>query len=334
MTPLVAVRDLVKHFALSGGKGTVFAVNGVTFDIARGETLALVGESGSGKTTVGRCLLRLIEPTAGEITFDGAPVGGLTQRALRHFRPRMQLVFQEPGDSLDPRLRIGDSIAEPMLYAGEQDRVKRQARVAELLDFVKLNPKLASAFPHQLSGGEQQRVGIARAIATNPDLVVLDEPTSNLDISVRGEIIGLLRRLQEQFKIAYLFISHDLSAVQQISHRVAVMYLGRIVELGASSEIFSRQVHPYGRALLSSVLYPDPRRTRSALVLQGEIPSPINLPSGCALSSRCPLVQETCRESVPRLEESVGGRLVACFRAREILASGNVERVTGGHLGP
>ncbi len=327
MSALLSVRHLVKHFRLAHGKGTVYAVNDISFDIAAGETLALVGESGSGKTTVGRCILSLIEPTAGEIMFRADRISGISQRDLRPLRPQMQLVFQEPGDSLDPRKRIGASIGEPLVYHGRLDKLARRERVAELLRMVRLEAKDADKFPHQISDGQQQRVGIARAIATNPDLVILDEPTSNLDISVRGEIIDLLIRLQGELGITYLFISHDLAAVRQISHRVAIMYLGRIVETGRTEDVFERQLHPYGRALLSSVLYPDPRYERSTFVLEGEIPSPINLPEGCALESRCPLAVERCGRDMPALEEVLQGHHASCFRVGEIFEAGDPEKV-------
>lgn len=327
MPALLSVRNLVKHFRLGHGKGTVYAVNDVSFEIAPGETLALVGESGSGKTTVGRCILRLIEPTAGEIVFKDQNIARMRPSGLRRFRARMQIVFQEPLDSLNPRMRIGDIVEEPLIYQGQLDKAQRRQRVREVLEHVRLEEESIERYPHQISGGAQQRVAIARSMATNPDLIILDEPTSALDISVRGEIIDLLIRLQRELATAYLFISHDLAAVRQISHRVAIMYLGRIVEIGETTDIFDRQLHPYGRALLSSVLYPDPHQERSSFLLQGEIPSPINLPKGCVLASRCPLVREQCRQEVPPLEEVLPGRWVACFRVGEILVAGDVEKV-------
>ncbi len=325
--PIVRVDGLVKHFPLGRGHGTVYAVNGVSFSIGPGETLGLVGESGSGKTTVGRCILRIVEPTEGAVTFDGVDLAHLPERHLRQFRPRMQIVFQEPGESLDPRYRIGRSIEEPLLYRGGLDAASRRRRVRELLDLVRLPEATAARYPHQLTTGEQQRVGIARAIATSPDLVVLDEPTASLDVSVRGEILTLLKRLQDQFGLAYLFISHDLTAVERLSGRIAIMYLGHIVEIGPAASIFGRQVHPYGRALLSSVLEPDPERRRTRFVLSGEIPSPIEEPSGCPLAGRCPIALPRCVTQPPPPMQVAPGHIVACHRAQEILDAGSIESV-------
>jgi oligopeptide/dipeptide ABC transporter ATP-binding protein len=314
--PLLDVRDLMKHFPLPHGR-SLRAVNGISFNIERGEALALVGESGSGKTTVARCVLRLIEPTRGTIRFLGHDITAMSQERFRGLRPRIQLVFQEPYDSLNPRMRVGRIIEEPLMLAGRLLPRQRQTRVRELLAMVGLDESFFSPYPHQLSGGEQQRIGIARAIATDPDLVVLDEPTSALDVSVRAEILDLLTDLQERLGFAYLFISHDLTAVRRVCQRVAVMYLGKIVETGRAEEIFSRPLHPYSRALLSSVLYPDPTQERARFPLQGEIPSPINLPPGCHLHPRCPWAQRECDREYPGLEEILPGRHVACFRARE-----------------
>ena len=313
---LLEVRELVKHFPLGHGRA-VRAVNGISFHVDRGEALALVGESGSGKTTVGRCVLRLIEPTAGAIAFRGEDITAMMPEQFRRRRRHVQLVFQEPYDSLNPRMRIGKVLDEPLMLADRSSPAERGCRVRELLDMVGLGPSFIDLYPHQLSGGEQQRVGIARAIATNPDLVVLDEPTSALDVSVRAEILDLLVDLQERLGFAYLFISHDLTAVRRVCQRVAVMYLGRIVETGRTDEIFDRPLHPYSRALLSSVLYPDPTRDQPRFLLQGEIPSPIDLPPGCPLHARCPWARPECNASVPPLEAVLPGRRVACFRARE-----------------
>ena len=325
--PIVRVDGLVKRFPLGRGRGSVHAVNGVSFAIGRGETLGLVGESGSGKTTVGRCILRIIEPTDGAITFDGVDLAHLPERDLRRFRPRMQIVFQEPGESLDPRYRIGRSIEEPLRYRGGLDAAARSTRVRELLDLVKLPGATIARYPHELTSGEQQRVGIARAMATNPDLIVLDEPTASLDVSVRGEILILLKRLQDQLGLAYLFISHDLTAVERLSGRIAIMYLGHIVEIGPAASIFGRQVHPYGRALLSSVLEPDPEQRRTRFVLSGEIPSAIEEPRGCALAGRCPIVLASCATVVPPPVQVAPGHMVACHRAHEILDAGSIESV-------
>lgn len=338
---LLEVQNLVKHFPI-GLKQTVKAVNDVSFYVEKGEALALVGESGSGKTTAGRCILRLIEPTSGTIIFRGQRITAISQAQFRPSRPHIQMVFQEPYDSLNPRMRIGKILEEPLALANRLTPVERQKRVLELLDMVRLGTSFADKYPHQLSGGEQQRVGIARAIATEPDLVVLDEPTSALDVSVRGELLDLLTDLQRELGLAYLFISHDLTAVRRVCHRVAIMYLGKIVETGSTEEIFSRPLHPYSRALLSSVLYPDPNQKPSRFILKGEIPSPINLPKGCHLVARCPWAREGCVVAYPPLEELLPGRLVACFRAREendlgpapeVAQVAHYHRQEGGHEG-
>jgi oligopeptide/dipeptide ABC transporter ATP-binding protein len=313
---VLAVQALVKHFPLGHGRA-VKAVNGVSFQIERGEALALVGESGSGKTTVGRCVLRLIEPTSGAIAFRGDDILTMTPEQFRGRRRHLQLVFQEPYDSLNPRMPIGRILDEPLMLAGRGSPAARLPRVQDLLDMVGLGRSFIDLYPHQLSGGEQQRVGIARAIATDPDLVVLDEPTSALDVSVRAEILDLLVDLQARLGFAYLFISHDLTAVRRVCQRVAVMYLGRIVETGRTDEIFEQPLHPYTRALLSSVLYPDPAREQARFLLTGEIPSPIDLPPGCPLYARCPWSRPECDLSVPPLETLLPDRHVACFRARE-----------------
>jgi len=314
--PVLTVEALVKHFPLGHGRA-VKAVNSISFQIDRGEALALVGESGSGKTTVGRCVLRLIEPTSGAISFRGEDILAMAPEQFRQRRRHLQLVFQEPYDSLNPRMRIGRILDEPMMLAGRGTPTARLSRAHDLLDMVGLGRSFIDLYPHQLSGGEQQRVGIARAIATDPDLVVLDEPTSALDVSVRAEILDLLVDLQARLGCAYLFISHDLTAVRRVCQRVAVMYLGRIVETARTSDIFERPLHPYSRALLSSVLYPDPAREQARFLLTGEIPSPIDLPAGCPLYARCPWGRPACDLSVPPLEALLPDRHVACFRARE-----------------
>ena len=314
--PILTVEALVKHFPLGHGRA-VKAVNGISFQIDRGEALALVGESGSGKTTVGRCVLRLIEPTSGAISFRGEDILAMAPEQFRQRRRHLQLVFQEPYDSLNPRMRIGRILDEPMMLAGRGAPTARSSRVHDLLDMVGLGRSFIDLYPHQLSGGEQQRVGIARAIATDPDLVVLDEPTSALDVSVRAEILDLLVDLRARLGFAYLFISHDLTAVRRVCQRVAVLYLGRIVETARTSDIFERPLHPYSRALLSSVLYPDPAREQARFLLTGEIPSPIDLPPGCPLYARCPWARPACDLSVPPLEALLPDRRVACFRARE-----------------
>ena len=316
---LLEVSNLVKHFPM-GRRQTVKAINDVSFHIDRGETLALVGESGSGKTTVGRCILRLIEPTEGRITFAGAQVDTMSANQLRALRPRVQMVFQEPYDSLNPRMRIRKIVEEPILLGGDMTPAQRHDRVAEVLEMVRLGADSMDKYPHQFSAGEQQRIGIARAISTEPELVVLDEPTSALDVSVRAEILDLLTDPQEDLALSYLLISHDLTAVRRVCHRVAIMYLGKIVERGNADELFEQPLHPYSRALLSSVLYPDPSEQLSRFLLSGEIPSPIDLPPGCHLHGRCPWAVDTCNDAYPDAEELLPGRHVACFRAREMNA--------------
>ena len=310
--PLLEIRGLIKRFPVKSGK-LLTAVNDVSFAIRRGEALALVGESGSGKTTIGRSVLRLIEPSAGTILFDGRDVTHLPAAEFRKLRSRVQMVFQDPFDSMDPRQRIGEAVFEPIRLAHPSGTRGNRARIQELLDLVGLDHGCLTRYPHQLSAGQLQRVGIARAIATEPDLVVFDEPTSALDVSVRAEILNLLRDLQSQFGIAYLFISHDLTAVRRLCHRTAVLYLGRLVEIGETESLFSAPLHPYSRALLSSVLYPDPTQIRTPFALKGEIPSPIDQPSGCALHTRCPLATAACAQRVPALEERGAGRELACL---------------------
>ena len=313
---LLEVRNLVKHFPAGGGR-SVKAVNDVSFHIGKAEALALVGESGSGKTTVGRCILRLIEPTSGKIVFRGANVDAMGQKQLRAIRPHVQMVFQEPYDSLNPRMRISRIVEEPLRLGSDRSPRERMDRVAEVLEMVRLDASMMDRYPHQFSAGEQQLIGIARAMVTEPDLVVLDEPTSALDVSVRAEILDLLTDLQERLGVSYLFISHDLTAVRRVCHRVAIMYLGKIVETGSVQEIFDQPLHPYSRALLSSVLYPDPSKQLPQFVLSGEIPSPIDLPAGCHLFRRCPWAADDCDLAYPNLDELLPGREVACFRALE-----------------
>jgi peptide/nickel transport system ATP-binding protein len=310
--PVLEIDGLVKRFPVKGGK-LLTAVQDVSFTIRRGEAVALVGESGSGKTTVGRCILRLIEPTDGTIRFKGHDITVLPAAQFRKFRSRIQMVFQDPFDSMDPRQRIGDAILEPIRLTGSTGGGENQARVERLLDLVGLSRASTSLYPHQMSAGQLQRVGIARAIATEPDLVVFDEPTSALDVSVRAEILNLLRDLQRRLGMAYLFISHDLTAVRRLCHRTAVLYLGRLVEVGETEALFTEPLHPYSRALLSSVLYPDPDQRRVPFTLEGEIPSPIDQPSGCTLHTRCPLASEPCARVVPELDTKRPGRRLACL---------------------
>jgi len=315
---ILQVKNLVKHFPIRRARKVVHAVNDVSFSIQRGETLGLVGESGSGKTTVGRCVLRLIEPTSGHIVFNGRDLTSLPDKQLRKLRGSIQMVFQEPFESLNPRYTCRAIIEENLELSGVADARARRRRVAEVLDLVKLPFSLAASYPHELTGGEQQRLSIARALSTKPDLIVLDEPTSALDITVRGEIIRLLRDLQQRTGVALLFISHDLTAVKEISHRVAIMYLGEIVEVGNTASIFRSQLHPYSLALLSSVLFPNPSAPIGRVKVAGEIPSPVDLPSGCHLHPRCPYAIDRCQTEWPPLRE-VTDHLVACHRAEDIL---------------
>ncbi|HJR09325.1 MAG TPA: dipeptide ABC transporter ATP-binding protein [Pyrinomonadaceae bacterium] len=311
---LVRVRALVKHFPVAGSDDVVRAVDGVTFEIFKGETLGLVGESGCGKSTVGRCLLRLIEPTKGEISFEGKDVLALSGKALRSVRAEMQIIFQDPYASLNPRLRVRDIVAEPLVIHGEGTREQRRERVAELLGKVGLDPDYMNRYPHEFSGGQRQRLGIARALALNPKLIVADEPVSALDVSVQAQVINLLEDLQAEFDLTYLFISHGLAVVEHISNRVAVMYLGRIVEVASAVELYANPLHPYTRALLSAIPVPDPTRKRERIVLTGDVPTPINPPSGCRFHTRCPEAIPECSQIDPDLREVAPGHTVACIR--------------------
>ena len=310
---MLEVRNLVKHYPIAHSRAFVAAVNGVSFQLNKGETLGLVGESGSGKSTVARCVMNLTPLTSGEVFFEGRDISALHGKEARLLRHRIQLVFQEPFDSLNPRMTVSALIGEPLLVRGV-GRADRQSRVAELLELGHLPTSVLDLYPHELSGGLQQRVGIARAIATNPTLLVLDEPTSALDPRARAQIIDLLLELQQRLEMAYLFITHDLNTLRHISHRIAVMYLGLIVEESPTDVIFDEQRHPYTRALLSSVLFPDPDMPRERFELRGEIPSPIDLPVGCYLASRCPLAIEECRAAIPPLAPIGNRRTTACIR--------------------
>jgi oligopeptide/dipeptide ABC transporter ATP-binding protein len=311
---LVRVRSLVKHFPVTGSDDVVRAVDGVTFDIFKGETLGLVGESGCGKSTVGRCLLRLIEPTQGEISFEDKDVLALSGKALRGVRAGMQIIFQDPYASLNPRLRVRDIVAEPLVIHGTGTKQERRERVAELLTKVGLDPDYMNRYPHEFSGGQRQRLGIARALALNPKLIVADEPVSALDVSVQAQVINLLEDLQAEFDLTYLFISHGLAVVEHISNRVAVMYLGRIVEVASAVELYANPLHPYTRALLSAIPIPDPTRKRERIVLTGDVPTPINPPSGCRFHTRCPEAIPECAQIDPDLREVAVGHTVACIR--------------------
>jgi oligopeptide transport system ATP-binding protein len=313
---LVSVRGLVKHFPVEGSDEVVRAVDGVSFDIFAGETLGLVGESGCGKSTVGRCLLRLIEPTAGRITFAGQDVLSLDKKRLRQLRREMQIIFQDPYASLNPRMKVGDIVAEPLVIhkRGGQRPNDRRDEAAALLKRVGLDPDYMNRYPHEFSGGQRQRIGVARALALSPKLIVADEPVSALDVSVQAQVVNLLQELQEEFKLTYLFISHGLAVVEHISTRVAVMYLGRIVEIADAGELYARPLHPYTQALLSAIPIPDPRKKRERIILQGDVPTPINPPSGCRFRTRCPLAIEECAHVDPELREVSPGHQVACIR--------------------
>jgi oligopeptide transport system ATP-binding protein len=311
---LVSVRRLVKHFAVEGSDDVVRAVDGVSFQIIRGETLGLVGESGCGKSTVGRCLLRLIEPTAGEIDFEGRDVLSLGKSDLREMRRQMQIVFQDPYASLNPRMKVGDIVGEPLVIHKVGSRSERRDRVAELLKKVGLDPDYRKRYPHEFSGGQRQRIGVARTLALNPKLIVADEPVSALDVSVQAQVVNLLQDLQQEFGLAYLFISHGLAVVEHISNRVAVMYLGRIVEIASAAELYACPLHPYTKALLSAIPVPDPKQKRERIVLQGDVPTPINPPSGCRFRTRCPIAIDECARIDPELREISPGHTVACIR--------------------
>jgi oligopeptide/dipeptide ABC transporter ATP-binding protein len=318
MSPLVEAEGLVKHFAVRSGAvlgretGQVRAVDGVSFTIAEGETLGLVGESGSGKSTTGRLVLRLIEPTAGRVRFAGTDVLALDAEALRKLRARMQIIFQDPFGALNPRKTVEAIVAEPLLIQGARWDAALRERVHELLGLVGLASYHARRYPHEFSGGQRQRIGIARALALRPAFIVCDEPVSALDVSIQAQIVNLLQDLQQDLRLTYLFIAHDLGVVKHISSRVAVMYLGKLVEVADKRAIYAQPLHPYTRALLSAIPVPRPGAGRERIILKGEMPSPLRPPTGCRFHTRCPLAEPRCREVEPVLREAAPGHGVAC----------------------
>jgi oligopeptide/dipeptide ABC transporter ATP-binding protein len=321
--PIVSVRDLTKHFPVTKGllgrrRGTVRAVDGVTLDVMPGETVGLVGESGCGKSTFGRVVLRLIDPTSGTIEFDGKDITGVPERTLRPLRRRMQIIFQDPMSSLNPRMTVRAIVGEAMHIHGlVRDKNDERDKVAALLERVGLRAEHMTRYPHEFSGGQRQRIGIARALAVEPRFIVADEPISALDVSIQAQIVNLLRDLQDELGLAYLFIAHDLSVVEYLSHRVAVMYLGRIVELARSEELYAHAKHPYTKALLSAVPVPDPARKSKRILLEGDVPSPMSPPSGCPFHPRCPIAEKgLCDREVPVLREVAPGHFASCHLAK------------------
>ena len=324
--PLIRVRDLKQYFDINMGffqTKPLKAVDGISFDINEGETLGLVGESGCGKTTAGRSILHLYKPTSGEVIYDGKPIK--TKKDIAEFRTKATMVFQDPYSSLDPRMTVSDIIAEPLdvnpgFASMYKDRQKRRERVLELMEYVGLNSEHAARYAHEFSGGQRQRVGIARSLAINPKFIVCDEPVSALDVSIQAQVINMFEELQEKMNLTYLFIAHDLLVVRHISDRIAVMYLGHMVELADADEIYRRPLHPYTRALISAVPVPDPKvaKANKRISLSGEIPSPLDAPSGCPFHTRCPYATDACKETMPPFNEVEKGRFVACHRIGEI----------------
>jgi oligopeptide transport system ATP-binding protein len=323
---LLRVDNLVKHFPIMRGifqkqVGAVRAVDGVSFDVKRGETLGLVGESGCGKSTTGRAILQLYRPTSGNIYFDNSDLTKLKGEDLRKMRRKMQMIFQDPYASLNPRMTVGEIIREPLIVHNVATEADADDRVKQLLELVKLNPSFATRYPHEFSGGQRQRIGIARALALQPSFIVCDEPISALDVSIQAQVVNLLEELQEKFGLTYLFIAHDLSMVRHISDRVAVMYLGVVVEMATRDEFYKNPLHPYSQALLSAVPIPDPVKesTRKRTILVGDVPSPANPPSGCRFRTRCPIAESICAEKRPEFREVKPGHFVACFFAERFV---------------
>jgi len=315
--PLLDVRDLKKYFPVKGGVlsktvGYVYAVDGVSFSLREGESLGLVGESGCGKSTTARAILRLIEPSSGEIFFEGRDLCKLDDREMRSMRRYMQIVFQDPYASLDPRRTVGEIVGEPLEAFKVGTKKERQERVAYLLEKVGLSPEHARRYPHEFSGGQRQRIGIARALALNPKLVIGDEPVSALDVSIQAQVINLLEDLQQEFRLSYIIIAHDLAVVEHICDRIAVMYLGRIVEIARDKDLYTSPLHPYTIALLSAIPMPDPNVTKKRIILEGDVPNPMHPPPGCNFHTRCSHAKEICRASVPTLKDVGDGHLVAC----------------------
>ena len=324
-TPLIEVKNLKKYFPITRGIlfqrqiGDIKAVDDVSFEIFKGETLGLVGESGSGKTTIGRTLLRLHEPTSGEVIFEGGDLLTVEAKDLQQMRRRMQMIFQDPYASLNPRMTIGTILGEPLSVHDGMKGDAKNDRIRDLLELVGINPTLVNRYPHEFSGGQRQRIGIARALALNPDLIVCDEPIASLDVSIQAQVVNLLKKLQTEFNLTYLFIAHDLSMVRHISDRMAVMYLGKLMELASGIEISSNPLHPYTQALMSAVPVPDPEveETRQRIILEGDIPSPANPPTGCNFNTRCPLAEDICFRDEPVFREVQPGHFVACHLVEE-----------------
>ncbi len=319
-TPLIRVENLTKHFPITKGiiiqkqVGAVQAVDSISFDIYKGETLGLVGESGCGKSTTGRTLLQLHKPTSGKVFYNDIDLTSVSNADMREMRRNIQIIFQDPYASLNPRMTVGSIIAEPLEIHNIGTAAEREERVKELLELVSLNPFFINRYPHEFSGGQRQRIGVARALALQPDFIVCDEPISALDVSIQAQVVNLLEELQEEFGLTYLFIAHDLSMVRHISDRVAVMYLGKIVELAPRDDLYENPLHPYTQALLSAVPIPDPvlEQKRTRIILEGDVPSPINPPSGCRFHTRCPIAEEICSQEAPVWREALKGHWIAC----------------------